>query len=75
VFVVDKAARLFVFVGECCSLPHAGTNDFVYDNSWRSGPSLLPDPSLPPTPATLLAAAKQRFAEFCLDSYTRDVGS
>lgn len=69
VFVVDKAKRRFVFVGEAGSHPQAGTNDFVYDNSDGSGPGLLPDSSVPPTPTTLLDAARQRFSEFCLDHH------
>jgi hypothetical protein len=33
VFVVDKAKRGNVFVGEFGAHPHAGTSDFVYENS------------------------------------------
>jgi hypothetical protein len=69
VFVLDKVARRFVFVGECGGHPNVGTNDFTYDNSDGSGPGLLLDPSTPPTPTTLLAAAAQRFGEFCLDQH------
>jgi hypothetical protein len=69
VFVVDKVKLRYVFAGESISHPHAGTNEFVYENSDGSGPGLLPDSSVPPTPTTLLDAARQRFCEYCLDHY------
>jgi hypothetical protein len=69
VFVVDKAKLRYVFAGESGSHPQAGTNDFVYENSDGSGPGLLPDSSVPPTPTTLLDAARQRFSEYCLDQH------
>jgi hypothetical protein len=69
VFVLDKVERRFVFVGESGSHPHAGTNDFTYNNSDGSGPGLMLDPAAPPTPTNLLATAAQRFGEFCLDQF------
>jgi hypothetical protein len=69
VFVVDKVERRFVFVGEYGGHPHAGTNDFTYENSNGSGPGLLPDSSVAPTPTNLLTAATQRFTEYCLHRF------
>jgi hypothetical protein len=69
--LVDRVALRFVYAGECGSHPQAGTNDFNYENSDGSGPGLpeRDDEGNVVNPVTdlttILAAAKQRFSEFC----------